>query len=109
MHTRPPNAPPDAPGYLRSEDHGKLIHRLRRIEGQVRGIQKMVEEGRYCVDVMTQIDAVAAALARVQDGVLESHLEHCVAGALEGEDPDARREKVDEVVTLLKKYRRSAR
>ena len=69
----------------------------------------MVQEGRYCVEIMTQIDAVAAALARVQDGVLESHLEHCVAGALEGADVGARREKVDEVVTLLKKYRRSGR
>jgi DNA-binding FrmR family transcriptional regulator len=56
---------------------------------------------------MTQIDAVTAALARVQDQILESHLNHCVADALEGEDPGARREKVDEVVTLLKKYRRS--
>ena len=107
MPVPPPNAQPDAPGYLRSEFPGRLIHRLRRIEGQVRGLQKMVEEGRYCVDVMTQIDAVAAALARVQDGVLESHLEHCVAEALEGTDVGARREKVDEVVMLLKKYRRS--
>lgn len=109
MSNPPQKSPPHAPGYLRSENHGKLIHRLRRIEGQVRGIQKMVEEGRYCVDVMTQIDAVAAALARVQDGVLESHLEHCMSEALEGADLGARREKVDEVVTLLRKYRRSAR
>ncbi|HET6361388.1 MAG TPA: metal-sensitive transcriptional regulator [Gemmatimonadota bacterium] len=109
MNTRPPQTRPETPGYLRSENHGKLVHRLRRIEGQVRGIQKMVEEGRYCVEVMTQIDAVAAALARVQDGVLESHLEHCVAEALEGADLGARREKVDEVVTLLQKYRRPAR
>lgn len=98
-----------APGYLRAESPEKLIHRLRRIEGQIRGIQSMVEEGRYCVEIMTQIDAAAAALARVQDGILESHLQHCVADALEGRDVGVRREKVDEVVTLLKKYRRSAR
>ena len=109
MSSRSQNPNTDAPGYLRTETHGKLVHRLRRIEGQVRGIQKMVEEGRYCVEIMTQIDAVVAALARVQDGVLESHLEHCVAGALEGADLGARREKVGEVVTLLKKYRRSGR
>lgn len=109
MSSRPQNPNVDTPGYLRTGSHEKLVHRLRRIEGQVRGIQKMVQEGRYCVEIMTQIDAVAAALARVQDGVLESHLEHCVAGALEGADVGARREKVDEVVTLLKKYRRSGR
>mgnify|MGYP003289394488 CR=1 FL=1 len=109
MTSRSPNTRSDLPGYVRTETQGKLVHRLRRIEGQVRGIQKMVEEGRYCVDIMTQIDAAAAALARVQDGVLESHLGHCVAGAVEGADLGARREKVDEVVTLLRKYRRSGR
>ena len=97
------------PGYLRAESPERLVHRLKRVEGQVRGIQKMVEEGRYCVEIMTQIDAAAAALARVQDGILESHLQHCVADALEGRDVGARREKVDEVVTLLRKYRRSAK
>ncbi|HET6638709.1 MAG TPA: metal-sensitive transcriptional regulator [Gemmatimonadota bacterium] len=109
MRADSPIGLPDIPGYLRSESRGKLIHRLRRIEGQVRGIQKMVEEGRYCVEIMTQIDAAAAALARVQDRILESHLQHCVADALKGRDVGARREKVDEVVTLLRKYRRSAK
>ena len=96
-----------AHGYEREERQDDLIRRLRRIEGQVRGLQKMVEEGRYCVDILTQIGAATAALARVQDRILESHLNHCVADALEGEDRGARREKIDEVVTLLKKYRRS--
>ncbi|HET6361238.1 MAG TPA: metal-sensitive transcriptional regulator [Gemmatimonadota bacterium] len=109
MKAKSPAGHAGAPGYLRAESREKLIHRLKRIEGQVRGIQKMVEEGRYCVEIMTQIDAAAAALARVQDGILESHLQHCVANALEGRDVGARREKVDEVVTLLKKYRRSAK
>jgi len=94
-------------GYQRSGRKADLRNRLRRIEGQVRGLQKMLDDGRYCVDVLTQIDAVRAALARVQDGILEAHLEHCVADALEGSDTDARREKVDEVVTLLRKFRRS--
>ena len=95
------------PGYERGEQTDDLIRRLRRIEGQVRGLQKMVEERRYCVDVLIQIDAARAALARVQDQLLEAHLNHCVADALDGEDGGARREKVEEVVTLLKKYRRS--
>lgn len=94
-------------GYEREDRQEELTRRLRRIEGQVRGLQKMVVEGRYCVDILTQVDAVTSALARVQDRILESHLNHCVADALEGEDRLARREKVDEVVTLLKKYRRS--
>lgn len=95
-------------GYQRAGRQDDLTNRLRRIEGQVRGVQRMVEEGRYCVDVLTQIDAVTAALARVQDRILESHIHHCVADALaEGADPVERDEKVDEVVTLLKKFRRS--
>lgn len=96
-----------APGYQRGERTDELIRRLRRIEGQVRGLQKMVAEGRYCVDILIQIDAATAALARVQDQLLEAHLNHCVADALEDEDSGVRREKVEEVVTLLKKYRRS--
>jgi DNA-binding FrmR family transcriptional regulator len=95
-------------GYEREDGGGELTRRLRRIEGQVRGLQKMIEEGRYCVDILTQVDAVTAALARVQDQVLEAHLNHCVAEALESEDRGARKEKVEEVVALLKKYRRSA-
>lgn len=96
------------PGYRREDKQDDLVRRLRRIEGQVRGLQKMVAEGRYCVDVLTQVDAVTAALARFQDQVLESHLNHCVTEALEGQNRRARRDKVDEVVTLLKKFRRSA-
>lgn len=93
-------------GYQASRLRPDLENRLRRIEGQVRGVQRMIEEGRYCVDILTQIDAITAALARVQDRILESHLNHCVADALEGSDVAERREKVDEVVGLLKKFRR---
>jgi DNA-binding FrmR family transcriptional regulator len=93
-------------GYARSGDTAGLVARLRRIEGQVRGLQRMLEEGRYCVDVLTQIDAVTAALARVQDQILEAHLEHCVPEALEGEDLATRRQKVDEIVDLLRQFRR---
>lgn len=66
----------------------------------------MLEESRYCIDILTQIDAVTAALARVQDQVLEAHLDHCVPNALEGEDPDDRRQKVEEIVELLRRFRR---
>jgi CsoR family transcriptional regulator, copper-sensing transcriptional repressor len=95
-------------GYERGRVKPGLENRLKRIEGQVRGVQKMVGEGRYCVDILTQIDAITAALARVQDQILEAHLNHCVAEALEGNDGAERREKIDEAVELLKKFRRSS-
>ncbi|MGH7570801.1 MAG: metal-sensitive transcriptional regulator [Gemmatimonadota bacterium] len=94
-------------GYERARVKPDLENRLKRIEGQVRGVQRMVEEGRYCVDILTQIDAVTAALARVQDRILEAHLNHCVIDALEGSDTANVREKVDEVVGLLRKFRRT--
>ncbi len=95
-------------GYEEARVKRGIENRLRRIEGQVRGVQKMVEEGRYCVEILTQIDAITSALARVQDRILESHLDHCVADALEGNDTAERHEKVDEVVALLRKFRRTS-
>lgn len=95
-------------GYERAGAKRGLENRLKRIEGQIRGVQRMVEKGRYCVDVLTQIDAITSALARVQDQILEAHLNHCVAEAMEGSDGAERREKVDEVVGLLKKFRRTS-
>lgn len=93
-------------GYQKSGRDTALRNRLRRIEGQVRGLEKMIDEGRYCVDILTQIEATKAALARVQDQILESHINHCVADALEDRDVNKRRKKVDEVVTLLKRFRK---
>lgn len=100
-------SPRKAQGYERARVKPGLENRLKRIEGQVRGVQKMVEEGRYCVDILTQIDAITAALARVQDQILDAHLSHCVADALEGRDAGLRRERVGEVVGLLRKFRRT--
>jgi DNA-binding FrmR family transcriptional regulator len=68
------------PGY--SKDKQKVATRLRRIEGQVRGIQKMVEEDRYCIDVLTQVNATRAALESVALQLLADHTEHCVAEAI---------------------------
>ena len=97
-----------ARGYEQGRVKPGLENRLKRIEGQVRGVQKMLQEGRYCVDILTQIDAITSALARVQDQILEAHLNHCVADALEGDDRVERRVKVDEVVGLLRKFRRTS-
>jgi DNA-binding FrmR family transcriptional regulator len=75
--------------------------RLRRIEGQVRGLVRMVEEDRYCVDVLTQINAVRAALHKVEEQVLKDHVSHCVAGAFASGDPLEQRHKVEELVETI--------
>ncbi|TPW05733.1 MAG: hypothetical protein FD125_598 [bacterium] len=79
----------------------KVLNRLNRIEGQVRGIARMVEDDRYCVDVLTQLQAVRAALLRVESEVLKDHLDHCVMGALTGDDPAERKAKANELIELL--------
>ena len=82
-------------GYTMNKDD--YTKRLRRIEGQVRGIEKMVEEDRYCIDVLTQISAVQAALDKVALGLLDGHAHHCVVGAAPGE----RTEKTDELMVAV--------
>lgn len=67
------------PGYAASKD--QLLKRLRRVEGQVRGVQRMVDEERYCIDVLTQISAIEAALDKVALGLLDDHVQHCVTNA----------------------------
>lgn len=86
-------------GYVRSEHQDALIKRLRRIEGQVRGLQRMIEEERYCIDVVTQISATSNALEGVALGVLADHVRHCVR---EGGD-----DKVDELMTAVERLVRS--
>ena len=83
----------------------KLLDRLRRIEGQVRGISKMLAEGRYCIDVLTQIQAVRAALSRVESAMLQEHLGHCIEGAITGDNPWEQRAKAAELIQLLDRAR----
>ena len=78
-------------GYTSTKD--QLQARLRRIEGQVRGVERMVDEDRYCIDVLTQISAVQAALDKVALGLLDDHAHHCVMGA-EGEQRDERTDEL---------------
>jgi len=75
--------------------------RLRRVEGQVRGIAGMVEADRYCIDVVTQLAAVRAALRRIEEEVIRDHAAHCVADAIRSGDPDEQRRKVDELIEVL--------
>jgi DNA-binding FrmR family transcriptional regulator len=92
-------------------DHGydktALTKRLRRIEGQVRGIEKMVEDDRYCVDVLTQISAVTKALESLAYEVLDDHVKHCVSGALASGDPRAAAEKSEELLAAVQRFARS--
>ena len=77
--------------------------RLGRIEGQVRGISRMIDEDRYCIDILTQLRAARAALRRVEDAVLSDHVEHCVDGAIRSGDAVEQRRKVAELLDLLTK------
>ena len=74
---------------------------LKRIEGQVRGLLRMVEQDRYCVDVLTQVSAVRAALHKVEEQILRDHVSHCVAGAFVSGDPVEQRHKVEELVETI--------
>jgi DNA-binding FrmR family transcriptional regulator len=77
------------------------ITRLSRIEGQVRGISRMVEEGRYCIDILTQLSAVRAALRRVEQEVLKDHVGHCVRHAMQSDDIEDQDRKVQELIDVL--------
>lgn len=78
-----------------------LLNRLSRVEGQVRGVARMVEEDRYCVDILTQLQAVRAAVKRVEAELLKEHLEHCVTGAMVSGDEAERRAKTAELIGLM--------
>jgi DNA-binding FrmR family transcriptional regulator len=82
----------------------KIGARLARIEGQVRGIARMVEEDRYCIDILTQMQAIKAALKRVEEEILKGHAAHCVAHAIESGDVKDQTRKFNELVELFSRY-----
>ncbi|ADM10803.1 hypothetical protein PB2503_00170 [Parvularcula bermudensis HTCC2503] len=86
---------------MRDETKAAAIKRLARIEGQVRGVAKMVDGDRYCIDVVRQVQAIKAALTSLEKVVLDDHLGTCVEHALGSDDLDERREKVEELVAVL--------
>lgn len=86
---------------MQTDTKPKTLNRLSRIEGQVRGIARMVDDDRYCIDVLTQLQAVRAALQRVETEVLRDHLDHCVMGAMTGDDLEDRKAKASELIELL--------
>jgi DNA-binding FrmR family transcriptional regulator len=91
-------------GYAANKD--ALVRRLHRIEGQVRGIERMVEEDRYCIDVLTQIAAVNTALESLAFRILDDHVNHCVAGALASGDPVEAETKSKELLDAVHRFAR---
>ena len=92
-------------GYV--EEKESLVKRLHRIEGQVRGIERMVEEERYCIDILTQIAAATTALETVAFKILDEHVNHCVAGALESGDAEVAAEKSRELLEAVHRFSRT--
>lgn len=84
-------------------NHTDQIKRLNKIEGQVRGIKKMIEEERYCVDILSQMKAIQSALRKVEMNILENHLRHCLKEALmQSDQSEEIQEKINEITTLLR-------
>jgi DNA-binding FrmR family transcriptional regulator len=92
-------------GYVADKD--ALAKRLHRIEGQVRGIERMIEEDRYCIDVITQIAAVSTALESLAFKILDEHVNHCVAGALVSGDPADAEQKSKELLEAVHRFART--
>jgi DNA-binding FrmR family transcriptional regulator len=88
-------------------DKAALTKRLHRIEGQVRGIERMVEDDRYCIDILTQIAAVNTALESLAYKVLDDHVNHCVADALASGDSEAAAQKSDELLAAVRRFART--
>jgi DNA-binding FrmR family transcriptional regulator len=99
MATEPATTP--TRGYTATKD--QLGKRLRRIEGQVRGVQGMVQDDRYCIDVLTQISAIQAALDKVALGLVDQHTRHCVMGAEAGDREDKTEELLAAVARLMRR------
>jgi CsoR family transcriptional regulator, copper-sensing transcriptional repressor len=92
-------------GYVADKD--ALVRRLHRIEGQIRGIERMVDEERYCVDILTQIAAATTALETVAFKILDEHVSHCVADALSSGDPEVAAEKSRELLDAVHRFSRT--
>ena len=86
---------------MQTDTKNAVLKRLARIEGQVRGLARMVEDDRYCIDVVTQISAVRAALRRAEEVILRDHVAHCVEHAIASGDRDDQRQKIAEIMDVL--------
>jgi CsoR family transcriptional regulator, copper-sensing transcriptional repressor len=93
---------------VQSTTHEGQLEFLKKIEGQVRGIQKMINEKRYCVDIITQVHSVIGALYRVENEVFRKHIDGCVVSALKGKSETDKQKKIDEVIELVSRFRKVA-
>ena len=83
--------------------HSENTARLSRVEGQIKGVKRMVDDGEYCIDIITQIQAARSALQSVSKLILEKHLKHCVTASLEEQDKTDLDDKIDEIMTVIKR------
>ena len=90
----------------KNPSHKDNMVALRRIEGQVRGVQRMIEDRKYCIDILNQIYAIKGALGRVEEKILERHFQHCVTQAVRGRSEKDKQQKLDEIVKLIHQTRR---
>lgn len=88
--------------------HQEQIIFLKKIEGQIRGVQKMIEDKRYCVDIITQIHSIIGALYRVENEIFKKHIDGCVVNALKGKSESEKQRKISEVVELISRFRKIA-
>ena len=88
--------------------HTGQLEFLKKIEGQIRGIQKMIEEKRYCVDILTQIQSIIGALHRVESQIFRKHLDSCVVNALKGKSESEKQKKINEIMELISRFRKMA-
>ncbi len=86
---------------MQKEAKASVLKRFKRIEGQVGGLSRMVEDGRYCIDIVTQISAVRAALRRAEEEILRDHVSHCVEHAIASGDKNDQRKKISEIIEVL--------
>ena len=91
---------------MRDDIKASALKRLKRIEGQVRGLCRMVEEDRYCIDIVTQISAVRAALRRAEEEILRDHVAHCVEGAIASGNQAEQRRKIAELMNVVSRAER---
>ena len=86
---------------MQTETKAAVLKRLNRIEGQVRGLSRMVDEDRYCIDIVTQVTAVRAALRRAEEEILRDHVSHCVEHAISSGNKNEQRKKISEIIDVL--------
>ena len=92
---------------MNQQQKQEVLQRLKKIAGQIGGIQKMVSEDRYCIDILTQTRASAAAINKVEDLIMYQHLHTCVADSMKSGDPEDKKQKISEIMGIFSKFRKA--